>query len=939
MPKKRPTLTPQEFVAKWRPSTLKERSGSQEHFIDLCRMLGHETPAQADSEGVWFTFERGADKSTGGQGWADVWKKGFFAWEYKGKHKDLDAAYGQLLKYREALLNPPLLVVSDMETIVIHTNYTNTVKREIRLSLDDLTTETGQATLRAVFTEPERLRAEETPEGVTRKAATDFARLAESLRDRGHDSEEAAHFLIRILFCLFAEDIKLLPEKLVSRLVAETRDDPATFGRQLKALFGHMAKGGYFGLDRIPHFNGGLFDDDTVLELTREDLRILHRVSQLDWSSIEPSILGTLFERGLDPSKRSQIGAHYTSREDILLIVEPVLMRPLRRRWDEVRKEVDKVAAEWRTASSAGGAKGRLRNRLQKLLHGFADEIADTKVLDPACGSGNFLYVALRELLNLEKEVITLSTSLGFPLSIPTADPRQLYGIEINEYAHELAQATVWIGYIQWLHENGFGWPAEPLLKKLDNIEHKDAILAFDADGNPVEPEWPQATVVIGNPPFLGSQKMRREFGDRYVDALFMLYEGRVAGAADLSCYWFEKARALIAEGRLQRAGLLATQAIRSGRSRLTLERIQKSGSIFMAWDDRPWVLDGADVRVSIVGFDGRLEPTRTLNEAPVVAINADLTGAAAASTALALTENIGLCFRCDEKGGPFEIDDATARRMLAAPTNANGRRNLDVVRPFINARDIMQRPGSDWVIDFGPDVPCAEAAMYELPFEYVRETVKPVRETSRSQRERALWWLHRRPAPDMRRAVAELSRFIATPRVAKHRVFVFLDATTLPDSRVAAIAREDDYFFGVLHSRIHEVWALATSSRHGVGDDPTYNSTTCFDTFPFPWPPGKEPVDDPRVQAIAAAAKDLIEKRDRWLNPEGATEAELKKRTLTNLYNQRPTWLDLAHNKLDQAVLDAYAWPHNLSDDQILERLLALNLERAEGHVHPSTR
>jgi hypothetical protein len=161
-----------------------------------------------------------------------------------------------------------------------------------------------------------------------------------------------------------------------------------------------------------------------------------------------------------------------------------------------------------------------------------------------------------------------------------------------------------------------------------------------------------------------------------------------------------------------------------------------------------------------------------------------------------------------------------------------------------------------------------------------------------------------------MRRAVAELSRFIATPRVAKHRVFVFLDATTLPDSRVAAIAREDDYFFGVLHSRIHEVWALATSSRHGVGDDPTYNSTTCFETFPFPWPPGKEPADDSRVQAIAAAAKDLVEKRDRWLNPEGASEAELKKRTLTNLYNQRPTWIDLAHKRLDQTVLDAYAWP-----------------------------
>jgi len=524
MASRNPSMTPQEFVAKWRASTLKESSASQEHFIDLCRMLGHETPAQADSEGTWFTFERGADKSTGGQGWADVWKRGFFAWEYKGKHKDLDAAYAQLLRYCDALLNPPLLVVSDMETIVVHTNFNNTVKRDLRLTLDDLTTEAGQATVRAVFNKPESLRADETPEGVTKKAAADFSKLAESLRARGVDSEEAAHFLIRILFCLFAEDIKLLPDKLVSRLVAETREDPTTFGRQLKALFGHMAKGGYFGLDRIPHFNGGLFDDDTVLELTHDDLRILHRVSQLDWSSIEPSILGTLFERGLDPSKRSQIGAHYTSRDDILLIVEPVLMRPLRRRWEEVRKEVEAVAAEWRVAESAGGKKAKLRNQLQKLLHGFADEIADTKVLDPACGSGNFLYVALRELLNLEKEVIALSTSLGFPLSIPTADPRQLYGIEINEYAHELAQATVWIGYIQWLHENGFGWPAEPLLKKLDNIEHKDAILAFDADGNPLEADWPEATVVIGNPPFLGGKLLRAGLRDEYVDRLFVVW-------------------------------------------------------------------------------------------------------------------------------------------------------------------------------------------------------------------------------------------------------------------------------------------------------------------------------------------------------------------------------------------------------------------------------
>jgi type II restriction/modification system DNA methylase subunit YeeA len=895
-------------------------------------MLGHETPAQADSEGKWFTFEKGADKSTGGQGWADVWKKGFFAWEYKGKHKDLDAAYAQLLRYCDALLNPPLLVVSDMETIVVHTNFNNTVRRDIRLTLDDLTTEAGQATLRAVFTDPEKLRADETPEGVTKKAAAEFVHLAQSLRDRGHDSEEAAHFLIRILFCLFAEDIKLLPDKLFSRLVTSTREDPVAFGRQLKALFGYMAKGGDFGLDHIPHFNGGLFDDDTVLDLSREDLRILHRVSQLDWSSIEPSILGTLFERGLDPSKRSQIGAHYTSREDILLIVEPVLMRPLRRRWEEVRGEVEKVAAEWRVAPAAGGKKAKLRNQLQKLLHGSADEIADTKVLDPACGSGNFLYVALRELLNLEKEVITLSTSLGFPLSIPTADPRQLYGIEINEYAHELAQATVWIGYIQWLHENGFGWPAEPLLKKLDNIEHKDAILAFDADGNPVEPEWPAATVVIGNPPFLGGKRLRTELGDTYVDSLFALYSGRVAREGDLCCYWFERARAKVGGGSLVRVGLLATQAIRAGSSRRSLERVNASGRIYYAWRDRPWVLDGASVRVSIIAFDNGTERELVLDGSSTTHINSDLTGGINLTEAVPLSENAGIAFMGDTKVGPFEIPEARARMWLPA-SNPNGKPNSDVLRPWANGREITHRPQGLWIVDFPPGMTEEEAAQYEAPFEYIKSAVRPFRREARSgDRTGVAWWIHQRPRPDMREAISSCAMYIATARVSKHRVFAFLRPEVLPDARVVAIARADDYFFGTLQARVHEAWALATSSRHGVGNDPTYNVTTCFDTFPFPWPPGKEPADDPRVQAIAAAAKDLVEKRDRWLNPEGMREADLKKRTLTNLYNQRPTWLDLAHKKLDQVVLDAYAWPHDLTDDQILERLLALNLERASA-------
>ena len=970
MASRNPTMTPQEFVAKWRASTLKESSASQEHFIDLCRMLGHETPAQADSEGKWFTFERGADKSTGGQGWADVWKKGFFAWEYKGKHKDLDAAYAQLLRYCDALLNPPLLVVSDMETIVVHTNFNNAVKREIRIGFDDLTTEVGQATLRAVFTEPERLRADETPEGVTKKAAADFSKLAEALRDRGVDSEEAAHFLIRILFCLFAEDIKLLPEKLVSRLVADTREDPAAFGRQLKALFGHMAKGGYFGLDRIPHFNGGLFDDDTVLELTHEDLRILHRVSQLDWSSIEPSILGTLFERGLDPSKRSQIGAHYTSREDILLIVEPVLMRPLRRRWDEVRAEVEKVAAEWRAAPSAGGVKARLRTRLQKLLHGFADEIADTKVLDPACGSGNFLYVALRELLNLEKEVITLSTSLGFPLSIPTADPRQLYGIEINEYAHELAQATVWIGYIQWLHENGFGWPAEPLLKKLDNIEHKDAILAFDADGNPVEPEWPQASVVIGNPPFLGSQRLRAELGDEYVEHLHSLYQNRIPGASDLCCYWFEKARAMIEAGTLGRAGLLATQGIRGGANRRTLERVKQTGEIFWAQSDRDWVLDGAAVHVSMVGFGGSNGATE-LDGAPVARINANLTAAASDPTRRQpLEANKSIAFQGPVRVGDFDIAWTVAAAMLASP-NPDGRPNSDVLRPTLSGADVLRRSRERWVIDFAA-MSQEDAALYEMPFSYVDAHVRPARLLNRDIQRRRNWWNHGRSGDAIRAVLGSKSRYVAMAQTAKHLLFRWIPTVVSPEQTAIVFARDDDFLYGLLHSRVHALWAHqhGTQLREAASGF-RYTPTTCFVTFPFP---DAEPVS---AAAVAEAARNLDVLREGWLNPPewtmaealefpGATTgpwrlfvdpttvhargstavglvrysravaradaplAELAKRTLTNLYNQRPTWLDLAHQRLDQTVLDAYAWPHDLTDDQILERLLALNLERA---------
>ena len=335
-----PTLSPQDFVAKWRHATLKERSASQSHFNDLCALLGQPTPTEADPAGRWYTFEAGAGKTDGGQGWADVWKMGYFAWEYKGQHADLDRAYRQLLQYRESLLNPPLLIVSDLQRIVIHTNFTNTVKRVVELTLDDLLIPEKLALLHKAFTDPEALRAAQTPEQVTEQAAVQFARLATLLRERGGDPHAIAHFLIRLLFCLFAEDAGILPNKLFSRLVTKPHRSPAALTSQVRQLFAAMAIGGPFGVEDVPHVDGGLFEDDAALDLDADGLRILSEVSGLDWAAIEPSVLGTLFERSLDPGKRSQLGAHYTGKEDILLIVEPVLMAPLRRRWVEVKAEV-----------------------------------------------------------------------------------------------------------------------------------------------------------------------------------------------------------------------------------------------------------------------------------------------------------------------------------------------------------------------------------------------------------------------------------------------------------------------------------------------------------------------------------------------------------------------------------------------------------------------
>ena len=880
----RPTLSAAGFAAKWCDNARRESAGSQEHFIDLCRMLGVQTPNEADPAGESYTFEAGAERlSTGGQGRADVWKRGVFGWEYKGAHADLNAAYRQLLDYREDLENPPLLVVSDMDLIEVHTNFTGTRPVVETVTLDDLaaggeTTAEALRLLRAVMSEPEALRPRQTPDEVTELAAARFAVIARSMQERGHEPEAVAHFLNRVLFCLFAEDVGLLPKRLMTDLIASRRDDPEAFTAGVSELFrlmAHREAGRFFGTQRIEWFDGGLFDDAAALALTRDELRAVGEASELDWSQVEPAILGTLFERGLDPDKRGQLGAHYTDREKILLVVEPVVLTPLRREFAAMQARVEALLAG--REPSPLTLEGRRRERLpawerdaEAEWRAFLERLRAVRVLDPACGSGNFLYVTLRLLKDLEQEAIRWGAErLRITGEFPAVDPHNVLGIEINPYAKELAGVAIWIGHIQWMLDHGYGFPRDPVLEPLDSIELRDAILARDAEGAPIPATWPEAEFIVGNPPFLGDKVQRSVLGDPYLEALREAWEGAVPGGADLVCYWHELARRQIAVGPARRAGLLATNSVRAGANREVLRQIKESGDIFMAWSDEPWTVEGAAVRVSIVAQDDGSETQRALDGVPVGRINPDLTSGADLTRVARLAENKDQSFIGDQKSGAFDIEGDLAREMLRQPSNINGRTNADVVVPWLNGMDLTRRPRDMFIIDFGTEMTERDASAYESPFAHIDEHVRPVRARTRRKANRERWWIHAEARPGMRAALAPLPRFIATPRVAKHRLFVWLSAPTLPDTRLTIVARDDDYTFGVLHSRAHEEWSVRTGGHHGVGNDPQYTPTASFETFPFPWPldtPEEALTARQRGQrdAIGEAARALDEARRR---------------------------------------------------------------------------
>ena len=942
-------MTPDVFINKWRASELKERSAAQEHFIDLCRLLGEPTPADVDPTGDHYCFERGARKDSGGEGWADVWKRHCFAWEYKGKHANLDQAFDQLRQYTLALENPPLLIVSDMAQFRIRTNWTNSVSVTHKIALEDLTNAAVRDKLKWAISDPERLRPKESRQALTERAASTFAELAWSLRERNHEPQAVAHFMNRILFCMYAEDVGLLPNKMFSRLLDHSRHQPLNFSHFTRELFSAMSTGGRVGFEEVDWFNGRLFNDDTALPLTIAEIETMLVAAALDWSEIDPSIFGTLFERGLDPDKRSQLGAHYTDREKIMQIVEPVIIRPLLSEWETEKGKIINTL-ERSEAAKSQSARTRHRQRADSLLRIFLERLRKFTVLDPACGSGNFLYLALQALKDIEHRVQLEAEVLGLPRAFPAVGPANVKGIEINAYAAELARVSVWIGEIQWMRRNGFTASRDPILKLLETVECRDAILTEDGK----IPEWPLADVVIGNPPFLGNRKLRTELGHEYSEMLPRVYTGLVHGKPDLVCYWFAKVGRLIANGSIQSFGLVATNSIRGGTNRVVLEGVLKNAKIFDAWSDEPWVVDGAAVRVSLICcVPQNVEAVQFLNGTKVEQINSDLTaGTLDLTRAKKLKQNKGVAFQGDIKRGPFDISGDKARTWLSLPANPNCRPNSDVLKPWVNGIDLTRRPSGKWIVDFGDTMNESEAALYEVPFEYIEKFVKPIRQQNRERKSREFWFRHWNPRPTMWEALDGLSRYIATPRVSKHRVFVWLDTRTCPDCQLIVIARDDYTTFGILHSRFHEAWSLRLGTS--LEDRPRYTPTTTFATFPFPVGlspnlPTSTYKDDPRAVAIAEAARSLIEFRNRWLNPpewvEWAEEpvsgyprrpvprdatvvSELNSRTLTSLYNNRPQWLIDAHTTLDATVAAAYGWDPKISENESLCRLLALNSE-----------
>ena len=981
---------------------LESKQGAERRANELAEELATVTKQQKHRKG---TAQRGSAQ------WAQAMR----------------SAYHQAKRYAEALPEwPPFLIVCDVGYCFdVYSDFSGSGKnysqfpdpQTSRIPLQNLTKPETQEFLKAVWQDPHSLDPSKKSAKVTRELADRLAKLAKSLETASTETkDERAHrvaqFLMRCLFTMFAEDVELIPKGSFAELLESLRNTPENFGPMMEALWRDMDKGGFSPIlrQKILQFNGGLFADRAALPLNRDQLELLIEAAKSNWAEVEPAIFGTLLERALDPVERHKLGAHYTPRAYVERLVLPTLIEPLRNEWETAYATAAQLFAEAsrvvelaqdhksdQKRVDANKAATRMRDEARKVIRDFHQNLCEIRVLDPACGSGNFLYVALELMKKLEAEVIRAMRDFGDSGTIlATIDPHQFLGIEINPRAAAIADLVLWIGYLQW-HIRALGRESisEPIIRKFDNIECRDAVLAwdsiqpvFDDDGkavtrwdgrttkrhpatgdevpdetarvqelryiNPRNADWPLVDFIIGNPPFIGNKRMRFALGDGYVNALRDAH-AQVPESADFVMYWWQTSATKLHEHSATRFGFITTNSITQEFNRRVIEAAMNpigKLSLIRAIQNHPWVdsADGAAVRISMtVAQAGKLDgllstvvsEAETPDSAPMLKdafghIHPDLTIGADLTSVESLTSNRTLSNRGVIPHGQGLVIDQEIAVSLGLG-RVPGLQNH--IREYRNGKDLAQRNRGKLVIDL-LGIPIAKVKT-EFPevYQWILERVKPERDQNNRKSVRERWWIFAEPRKVMRAVHKDLDRFIATGQVNKHRFFSFLPAEVLPDDKVIAIGLRDSALHSVLSSRIHCVWALHTGGRLGVGNDPVYNKSTCFDCFPFPI---LKDDTKPRLEQLGERL-DAHRKRQQELHSDltmtgmynvleklssgeelTAKEKQIHEKGLVSVLKQ-------IHDELDAAVFDAYGWPHDLTDQEILERLVALNHERAE--------
>lgn len=964
-----------KFIKDWRESGGAERSNYQLFLTELCDILEvpHADPAKPENERNAYVFERSVPliKATGesSTGFIDLYKRGCFVLEAKqGVEKEMAAegklpllqvesprrrgsgvrgsrgwdaimlrARNQADRYARNLPptegRPPFILVVDVGNVIeVFSEFTCTGGMyapypdplRFRIQLEDLADEAIRERLRRIWSDPMSLDPSRQSARVTREIAVHLAALARSLEDTGHKPHDVAAFLMRAIFTMFAEDIDLLPERRFTEMLESLRDQPATFAPMVTELW-HAMKAGAFSTSLrvdVRHFNGHLFEEATAIPLTAPQIDLLIEAARADWRDVEPAIFGTLLERALDKDERHKLGAHFTPRAYVERLVLPTIIEPLRAEWQAVQ------------AAAMTHVRQGKDDQARRELDAFHDRLCKVRVLDPACGSGNFLYVALEHLKRLEGEVLDILEGLGEGRVLETlgltVDPHQFFGLEINPRAVAIADLVLWIGYLQWhVRTRGDVSPPEPIIRKVRNMLGKDAVLMWDreepvldGDGHPttrwdgrtkkkhpttgeevpdesarvpivryVNPRkayWPPADYVIGNPPYIGNWRMRTELGDGYSEAIRAAHPD-LPETCDFVMYWWDHAAHLLREGKIERFGFITTNSVRQTFNRRVMEkhlRAKDPVSLLFAIPDHPWVdsADGADVRIAMTvagagESDGRLVTVES--ESSSGELGRDVV----------LSERIGRVHPDLTVGPP--VSDARrlkSNNAISCPgvklhgkgfiVTSEQASDLGLgriaglehhIRSYRNGRDITQTPRGVMVIDLFGLTELVVRDRFPEVYQWILERVKPERDQNPREIRRRNWWLFGEPISTFRPALEGLSRYIVTVETAKHRFFVFLDKEILPDNMLVNIASDDGYVLGVLSSRIHVEWALAQGGT--LEDRPRYNKTRCFETFPFP--------DADAVQK--ARIRDLAEKLDAHRKRQQSRHPEL---TLTAMYN-----------------------------------------------------